>query len=99
MRERVFAFLQTCGCHVMKNVLHSAVPATGKYQTSALLYGPRYTTNSKKVVLQKPSTFNSKRARDDGCCYLEPRSGQFTLVSKQIYTLSVFMIYPGIVTM
>ncbi len=58
-----------------------------------------YTANSKKVVLQKPSTLNSKRARDDGCCYLEPRSGQFTLVNKQIYTLSVFMICPGIVTM
>ncbi len=29
----------------------------------------------------------------------DPRSGQFTLVNKQIYTLSVFMICPGIVAM
>ena len=59
-----------------------------------------YTAISKKVVLQKPfKALNSKRAMDDGCCYSEPRSGQFTLVNKQIYTLSVFMIFPGIVAM
>ncbi len=56
-----------------------------------------YTANSKKVALSlknlKP--FNSKRASDDGCCYSEPRSGQFTLVNKQIYTLSVFIICPS----
>ncbi len=39
------------------------------------------------------------RTRDDGCCYSERQSGQFTLVNKQIHALSVFMICPGTVAM